>query len=242
MHAAVKTSPEAVFVHLTAATEWQSLAAVVQASGIAPCPELKLELTVPAHASIKITDDLQLHGFVKAALHFIVLEYAFLEYQLREVAGLVDDGTVVSSVSLDRNITCTLAGAGADAQVRCLYFGNDAHTFKIKTHQEHIARNATSNVVIKAVLDGAARLTCNSLISVAPGANGTNAEQVNKNILLSSAARAVSIPMLEVLANDVKCKHGAAVSKLDSEQLFYLQSRGLGLELTKSMLLQAFLN
>lgn len=242
MNAAVKTSPDTMLVNLTVGAECQSLSELVAAAGISFGPELKLQFTVPAHASIKITDDLQLHGVVQASLHFVVQEYAFFEYQLHEVAGLVDDGTVVSSVSLDRNITCTLAGAGADAQVRCMYFGNEAHTFKIKTHQEHIARNATSNVVIKAVLDGAARLTCNSLISVAPGANGTNAEQVNKNILLSSSARAVSIPMLEVLANDVKCKHGAAVSKLDSEQFFYLQSRGLSLETTKSILLQAFLS
>ena len=94
--------------------------------------------------------------------------------------------------------------------------------------------------MVKAVLADSAKLTCHSMISVAPGADGSFAEQVNKNILLSSAARAVSISML-VLANDVKCKHGAVVSKLDREQMFYLQSRGLTPEQTRSMLLEAFL-
>ncbi len=93
--------------------------------------------------------------------------------------------------------------------MRCLYFGEGDRIFKIKTHQEYKAGHTTRNVVVKAVLADSAQLTCHSMISVAPGADGSFAEQVNKNILLSIAARAVSIPMLEVLANDVKCKRGA---------------------------------
>lgn len=143
--------------------------------------------------------------------------------------------------NLARVIKVILAGGNANADVKCLLYGDAANTFKIKTLQEHRASNATSNVVIKAVLDDEARLTCHSMIKVLPGANGTNAEQVNKNILLSRNARAVSVPMLEVLANDVKCKHGAAVSQLNGEQTFYLQSRGISAEQTRTLLLEAFL-
>ena len=92
------------------------------------------------------------------------------------------------------------------------------------------------------MLDDESKLFCHSLIRVNKQAQQTLAEQVNKNILLKNTARAVSIPTLEVLANDVRCKHGAAVSKLDAEQMFYLQSRGIDMQATRQMLVQAFLS
>lgn len=219
----------------------QLLSAVVGDLNVMPASTLSLEIEIPANTQIDFIDDLAQSIFSKIELRFIVREYATLTYKFREVDGLTGEPIGSQAASIERVLTCVLAGKGAHADMRCLYFGDAARLFKVKTHQEHVACNATSNVVIKAVLTGEARLTCNSMISVAKGANGTNAEQVNKNILLSRKARAVSIPMLEVLANDVKCKHGAAVSRLDDDQMFYLQSRGLALEQTKSMLLEAFL-
>ncbi len=218
------------------------LSAVIADLNVQPAAVLFIEIEIPAHTKIDLIDDLAQSVFSKIEMRFIVREYATLTYKLREIAGLVDDAIGSRATVIERVLTCVLAGKNAHADMRCLYFGDAARLFKVKTHQEHVAGNATSNVVVKAVLTDEARLTCNSMISVAPGANGTNAEQVNKNILLSRKARAVSIPMLEVLANDVKCKHGAAVSRLDDEQMFYLQSRGLGVEQTKSMLLEAFLS
>lgn len=188
-------------------------------------------LTILPHEEVSLVDDVQ-DGDLD--LTFEVQESAAFAYVLK-----VRDNS--STTPLGRSITVILTGRDAHANVRCLLYGDAARVFKIKTMQEHIASNATSNVVIKAVLDDSARLTCHSMIRVAPGANGTNAEQVNKNILLSSGARAVSIPMLEVLANDVKCKHGAAVSRLNDEQMFYLQSRGICPAQTRTMLLEAFL-
>lgn len=226
---------------LMACDEQQSLAAMLGAQGFMPAPMLSLDLVIAAGATVLLIDDLQEHGYGKVELRFEILAAAKLTYLMREVAGFAQ-GSITPITIIERSITCTLAGIGADANVRCLYFGDGNRVFKIKTHQEHKAGHATSNVVVKAVLTDSAKLTCNSMISIAPGADGSLAEQVNKNILLSSAARAVSIPMLEVLANDVKCKHGAAVSKLDTEQMFYLQSRGLTLEQTRTMLLEAFLS
>lgn len=208
-----------------------------------PSAAILLEVEVPACARLNFIDDLAQSIFSKIELRFMVREYATLTYKFREVSGFVGGDEVSSrAMSIERVLTCVLAGKGAHADMRCLYFGDAARLFKVKTHQEHAVGNTTSNVVVKAVLTDEALLICNSMISVAPGANGTNAEQVNKNILLSRKARAVSVPMLEVLANDVKCKHGAAVSRLDDEHMFYLQSRGLGVEQTKSMLLEAFLS
>ena len=228
-------------LQLTAAPEQQNLSALLAQHGVTPSAEVSIECSIPAHARVMLFDDLQLHGYGKVTLRFAVHADAQFEYLLRDVAGMTADEQG-SPHDLDRSITCVLAGARAHAAVRCLYFGNEARRLTIKTRQDHQAVDATSTVVVKAVLTDTARLTCHSMISVAPGANGTLAEQVNKNILLSRTARAVSIPMLEVLANDVKCKHGAAISTLDEEQKFYLQSRGLTTEQTRAMLLAAFLS
>lgn len=220
----------------------QSLAEIFNAFGIQPASFLAVELEVPVATSIAVVDDLAAAGFGKVELKFIVQQAAKLSYRLREIAGLSSSADESVQAVLERSITVVLAGKGADADVKCLYFGDAKRVFKVKTAQEHRAEEATSNVVVKSVLTQEARLTCHSMINVAPGANGTHAEQVNKNILLSRAARAVSVPMLEVLANDVKCKHGAAVSRIDDEQLFYLQSRGIAPDQTKTILLEAFLN
>ena len=79
------------------------------------------------------------------------------------------------------------------------------------------------------------------MIYVAPGAQKTDAYQTNRNLLLSPEARAQSVPMLEILANDVRCSHGSSTSPVDPEQVFYLMSRGIPKEQAQEVLVQAFL-
>lgn len=218
------------------------LSTFVAGLGYLPTAKLELALEIPAQNKIALIDDLHLAGYGQVKLRFIVGAYADFSYCLRAVRGLADDAACDDiTLSIERELDCILAGVGARAEMQCLYYGAKTSFLKIKTKQEHRAAHATSNVIVKSVLADAARISCHSMINVAPGANGTNAEQVNKNILLSRQARAVSVPMLEVLANDVKCKHGAAVSRLDDEQFFYLQSRGIDRAHAKNMLLEAFL-
>ncbi len=80
------------------------------------------------------------------------------------------------------------------------------------------------------------------MIKVEKAAQHTDAHLENKNILLSNGSRAVSIPQLEIEANDVKCGHGAAVSKLNKDDIFYLESRGINAQATQRLLVDAFLN
>jgi Fe-S cluster assembly protein SufD len=75
---------------------------------------------------------------------------------------------------------------------------------------------------------------------VAPGANGTDGYQANRNLILSQHARADSIPGLEILADDVKCTHGATVGKVDPDQVFYLRSRGLSENEAKHLIVEGF--
>jgi Fe-S cluster assembly protein SufD len=125
------------------------------------------------------------------------------------------------------DIGATLAGEGAEVETYGVAMGADAQRFDHHTEHIHQARNTRSNLGFKVAMTGASRSAYTGLIRIAKDATGCEAYQENRNLLLSSQARADSIPELEILNEDVRCSHGATMSRIDSEQLFYLQSRGL---------------
>jgi Fe-S cluster assembly protein SufD len=90
------------------------------------------------------------------------------------------------------------------------------------------------------ILDGRAKGVFNGKIFVRKDAQKTDAKQTNKNLLLSDEATIDTKPQLEIYADDVKCTHGATVGQLDEEAIFYLRSRGIGLEDARRMLIHAF--
>jgi Fe-S cluster assembly protein SufD len=106
-------------------------------------------------------------------------------------------------------------------------FGDTRQHFDLHTLQKHLADHCTSDLLIKGCLKDRARSVYQGLIQVAEGAQRTDAYQANRNLLLSDKARADSIPGLEILANDVRCTHGATIGTVDEEQLHYLRTRGL---------------
>jgi Fe-S cluster assembly protein SufD len=120
-----------------------------------------------------------------------------------------------------------LAGPGATSRVTGAYFADGTQHLDYDTFQEHIAPNTTSDFAFKGALRDTARTVWRGMIRVEEGAQKTNAYQENRNLLLSKTAHADSIPGLEILANDVRCTHGATLGKVDREQLFYLMTRGL---------------
>jgi len=120
-----------------------------------------------------------------------------------------------------------LAGAGARAYVHGFMFGDQRQHFDLHTLQRHLAEQTTSDLYIKSALKDRARSVYQGMIQVAAGAQHTDAYQANRNLLLSDTARADSIPGLEILANDVRCTHGATVGTVDAEQMYYLMTRGL---------------
>ena len=120
-----------------------------------------------------------------------------------------------------------LAGPGATSRVTGAYFADGTQHLDYDTFQEHIAPNTTSDFAFKGALRDTARAVWRGMIRVEEGAQKTNAYQENRNLLLSKTAHADSIPGLEIMANDVRCTHGATLSQVDREQLFYLMARGL---------------
>ena len=107
------------------------------------------------------------------------------------------------------------------------YFTDHDQHLDHDTQQNHLAPNTTSDLLFKGALLGESRSVWQGMIYVAPGAMKTDGYQANRNLVLSTKARADSIPGLEILADDVRCTHGATVGKIDPEQVFYLLARGI---------------
>ena len=120
-----------------------------------------------------------------------------------------------------------LTGPGATSRVTGAYFADGTQHLDYDTFQQHHAPNTTSDFAFKGVLREDASIVWRGMIRVEPDAQRTNAYQENRNLILSPTAHADSIPGLEILANDVRCTHGATISQVDRDQLFYAMSRGL---------------
>ena len=134
-----------------------------------------------------------------------------------------------------------LRGPGADARVTGAYATSGRQHVDYDTLQEHAAPNTTSDLAFRGVLAGRSSTVWRGMIKVDPGAQQTDAFQDNRNLLLSKRAHADAIPGLEILANDVRCTHAAAVAQIDRDQLFYLMSRGLPRELATRLIIDGFL-
>ncbi|MDE3190989.1 MAG: Fe-S cluster assembly protein SufD [Acidobacteriota bacterium] len=120
-----------------------------------------------------------------------------------------------------------LNGRGATSRVTGAYFADGEQHLDYDTFQEHIAPDCTSDFAFKGALRDHATAVWRGMIRVEKDAQKTNAYQECRNLMLSPTTHAVPIPGLEILANDVRCTHGATVGRVDREQLFYLMARGL---------------
>lgn len=157
------------------------------------------------------------------------------------------DNSTVASVTVDlggslvrRDLDTALAGSGASARVFGLYHGTGTQHVDNHTFIDHAVPETSSNEVFKGVLEDSSHGVFVGRVLVRPSAQQTSAHQVNKNLLLSESAEVDTQPKLEIFADDVSCTHGAAVGQLDAEAMFYLNSRGIGSELARRLLLQGF--
>jgi Fe-S cluster assembly protein SufD len=133
-----------------------------------------------------------------------------------------------------------LAGQGAQGRMSGFYFTDGNQHLDHDTQQNHLAPNCTSDLLFKGALKGKSRSVWQGMIYVAPGAQKTDGYQANRNLVLDDQARADSIPGLEILADDVRCTHGATVGKLEAEPLFYLKSRGIPQHEAERLVVEGF--
>jgi Fe-S cluster assembly protein SufD len=133
-----------------------------------------------------------------------------------------------------------LTGQGATSRVTGAYFADGSQHFDYDTYQLHAAPNTTSDFAFKGALRDQATAVWRGMIRVEKDAQRTNAYQENRNLMLSPTTHAVPIPGLEILANDVRCTHGATVGQVDREQLFYLMARGLSRAEAERLIVRGF--
>jgi Fe-S cluster assembly protein SufD len=143
--------------------------------------------------------------------------------------------------ALVRNdVNVVLDGEGSECTLNGLYMVTGQQHVDHHTRIDHARPHCLSRQLYKGVLDGKARGVFDGKIVVHPAAPKTDARQTNKNLLLSGDALIDTKPQLEINNNDVKCTHGSTIGRLDEDAIFYLRSRGIGLEAARSLLTYAF--
>lgn len=169
-----------------------------------------------------------------------VYHYSNQRAQVGRGAELQWIQTILGGRMVKTNSYFNLIGPGAQAFVHGFMFGDHRQQFHLHTLQRHLADHCTSDLLIKGCLKDRARSVYQGLIQVAEGAQRTDAYQANRNLLLSDTARADSIPGLEILANDVRCTHGATIGSVDPEQVHYLMARGLPRGVAQRLIVEGF--
>lgn len=185
--------------------------------------------TVQAHEHQTFMCDIQVSQPEQITLTFMLKQHAQAHIYF-----------ICIGMSADIEINLILDGEHAQVHMHGLYVLRDTQKIKIITRQEHKAKATTSSLIVHGLLNDAAQAFYHGTIAIEAHAPKSKAVQENKNILLSSLAQAISMPSLEVLTNDVNCKHGSAVGKFDAQQLFYIQSRGLSADQAQRLMIEGF--
>ena len=170
-----------------------------------------------------------------SSFHFSSLE-ARLANSSRLASRLLATGGRIGRHEVD----VVLAGKGAEVGLDGLFVTGSGQHHDNPVLVEHAAASCTSRQLYKGVVSGDGHGVFNGHIVVRPGADGTDAAQVNKNLLLSEQAEVDTRPRLEINADDVACSHGAAVGQLDADALFYLRSRGIPESEARAVLISGF--
>ena len=135
-----------------------------------------------------------------------------------------------------------LIGEGARSDLLAVAVATSEQEFDARTLQDHISPHSASDLLYKNALDDKARCTFGGLIRVEPHAHFTDAYQKVRNLLLSDDSEANSMPGLEILADNVRCTHGATSGQINEDEMFYLHSRGIPTKIAQRLIVAGFLN
>jgi Fe-S cluster assembly protein SufD len=141
---------------------------------------------------------------------------------------------------LVRNDVNAVLSTGCEGTLNGLYLANGKQHIDNHTALDHAAPHAASHELYKGILDGTSSAVFNGKIFVRKDAQKTDAKQTNKNLVLSENSVINTKPELQILADDVRCTHGATIGQLDEEALFYLRTRGIGKTDARDLLIYAF--
>jgi Fe-S cluster assembly protein SufD len=165
---------------------------------------------------------------------------ATLEVRQERDSRLISHSVSFGGQLARNDINVLLDAEGAGCTLNGLFMVNGRQHVDYHTRIDHAKAHGTSEEVYKGILDGRARGVFNGRVKVHPDAQKTDAHQSNDNLLLSRDAEIDTKPELEIYADDVKCSHGATVGQLDEQSLYYLRSRGIGVNQARDLLTFGF--
>jgi Fe-S cluster assembly protein SufD len=160
---------------------------------------------------------------------------------LERDASVINQDIHLGGKLIKSKIESFINGQGSTFDAQGVFFAKDQH-FDLNVLLNHGNARGTSKALYKGCVDGRGRTVFQGLIDVAKGAFSTDAYLSNKNLILSNEGRADSIPSLHIANNDVKCSHGSTSGKINQEELFYLQSRGLTKDDARAVIVNGFLS
>jgi Fe-S cluster assembly protein SufD len=160
--------------------------------------------------------------------------------RLERGAALDHSSALFGEADHESLLEVELAGPGARSDVRAAVLGRGSRRTRASFAQRHLAPDTASDLLFRAALRGESRSAFHGLIRIEGGASGSGAFQSNRNLLLGSGARAESVPVLEILTDSVRCKHGVSTGPLDPEELHYLACRGIPGREAERMLIEGF--
>ena len=204
---------------------------IIRISGDAGWTGLRIVGNVTGNLSIATINDLASDGHFLRCEDWVVGRDSALEFATLSAGGFLNK----SDIRVDLHAT----GAQVRAGIASNGYGarHDDHHIEIK----HSVGHTDSSLVMHATCDDASHSVGTGLLTICEGADGSDAGQVFRNLLLSEKSRAEAIPELEVLADDVKAAHGAASAPVDVDQIHYLASRGLSFDEASALIIEGFL-
>ncbi len=186
---------------------------------------------VTGNLSVSFINELEQDSNLLRCDNWIVNRNSTLELGTLSVGGKLNKSDIrIELKSQGSDLRCGIASNGNKTR-------NDDHHIEI----QHSVGHTTSSLVMHASCNDSSRSIGTGMLKICEGADGSDAGQVFRNLLLSEKSRADAIPGLEVLADDVKAAHGAASAPVDKEQIFYLSSRGLSVQESSSLIVEGFL-
>lgn len=163
-----------------------------------------------------------------------------LQVEQKRDSRLVSHSITLGGRLVRNDIGVRLTGSGAQTVLNGLYITSENRHVDNHTRIDHLVPHTSSSQIYRGVLSGRSRAVFNGKVIVHPDAQKTDAQQSNANLLLSTEAEIDTKPELQILADDVKCSHGATIGRLDENMLYYLRSRAIPEELARSLLTFAF--
>lgn len=168
-------------------------------------------------------------------LHFVQEAGSSLKLHVLYLSG--------NTLSIENQVSISVEqrGEGCETEIYGLAFLHGNERVSMTTNVQHLTGGGKSTQILKYVLDDAAQGEFFGRLLIAPDAQKTDAQQTNRNLLLSEKALMRTRPQLEIYADDVKASHGATIGQLDESALFYMQQRGLSPQTARQLLIAAFM-